>query len=244
MWGVRVTGPNAYFAAVPKGGNEQQLFRATFAAGVSGGAPSLSNATVLSPPSSASVIEWAPTVSADNALMVFATLNPPPRDLSYSLGSGGGFGPATTLASLNTAGDEGDPWLVGKPTASVLYFARQNAANDLEIWRSAISAGPTFAPATKVVLACPQSHCGTPLVTPDETILLYASWANGAFVPNVQEGQLTVTAGAATAGTALGHPELGNRYPSWISDDGCEVFLGGGNVSMIGDMYYARRVAK
>jgi hypothetical protein len=75
-------------------------------------------------------------------------------------------------------------------------------------------------------------------------MIFYASWANGGFVPNVQEGKLTVAGTAATAGPALGHPELGNRYPSWISDDGCEVLLGGGNISTISDMYYARRQAK
>ncbi len=241
MWGVRVVGPNAYFGAIPKGGTEQQIFRATYTAGAS---PSLSNAAVLTPPSSASVIEWSPAVSADSALMVFATGYPPPRELSFSIGSGGGFGAPTALASLNTAADETDPWLVGKPAATVLYFGRENASTDMEIWRSPISAGPTFATPTKVTLVCPQSDCGTPVVIPDETMIFYASWANGGFVPNVQEGKLTVAGAAATAGPALGHPELGNRYPAWISDDGCEVLLGGGNISTISDMYYARRQAK
>lgn len=244
MWGVRVVGANAYFAAVPNGGSEQQIFRATFAAGVDGGAPSLSNASVVNPPSSNSVVEWAPTVSADSALMVFATVFPGPRELSYSIGSGGTFGAATAIASLNTAADEADPWLVGKPTPKALYFGRENGSTDMEIWRSAVSAGPVFAAPVKVALTCPQSDCGTPVVTPDESMLLYASWTNGGFVPNVQESALSVVSGTGTAAAALGHPELGNRYPSWVSDDGCEVLLGGGGISTINDMYYARRTPR
>ena len=47
--------------------------------------------------------------------------------------------------------------------------------------------------------------------------------------------------GGWTAGPGIGHPELGTHYPSWVSDDGCEVLLGGGNISSINDIYYARR---
>ena len=78
MWGLRVVGPNAYFAATPAGSSEQQLFRATFTPGVGGGAPALSNASVLTPPSSTTTVEWAPSVSTDSALLVFATAFPPP----------------------------------------------------------------------------------------------------------------------------------------------------------------------
>ena len=244
MWGLRVVGPNAYFSAVPSGGSEQQLFRATFAPGAGGAAPTLSNASVVAPPSSASVVEWAPTVSTDSALLVFATGFPPPRNLSLSIGSGGAFAAPGPIAALNTAQDETDPWLVGKPVATALYFARDNGASSMEIWRSAVSAGPLFAAPTKIALVCPQLNCGTPVVTPDETTLLYASWATSGFVPNVEESPLAVAAGTGTAGAAIGHPELGSRYPSWVSDDGCEVLLGGGGISTINDMYYARRVAK
>ena len=244
MWGLRVVGPNAYFSAVPSGGTEQQIFRATFTAGAGGAAPSLSNAAALTPPSSAAVVEWAPAVSADSAVLVFAGGFPPPRNLSVSIGSGGGFGAPAAITSLNTAADETDPWLVGKPAAIALYFGRDNGASSMEIWRSAIAAGPVFGAPAKVALVCAQANCGTPVVTPDERTLLYASWAGGGFVPNVAESSLTVVAGAGTAGTTIGHPELGNRYPSWVSDDGCEVLLAGGGISTVNDIYHARRTAK
>lgn len=242
MWGIRPVGPNAYFAATPSGGSEQQIFRATYTLAAGGAAPALSNASVIAP-SSAAVVEWAPTVSSDSALLVFATAFPGPRNLSYANGAGGTFGPAIPIATLNTAEDESDPWLVGKPTATALYFSRYSGTS-MEIWRSAITGGPSFGTPVKITLLCPQSNCGTPVVTPDETTMLYASWAAGGFVPNVTESTLTLASGGGTAGTAVGHPELGARYPSWVSDDGCEVLLGGGGLSSVSDMYYARRTAK
>jgi hypothetical protein len=243
MWGLRLVGPNAYFAAVPAGGNEQQLFRATYTPGVSGGAPSLSNASVVAP-SSPSIVEWAPAVSADSALLVFATGFPPPRKLSMAVGTGGSFGPASPIAAVSSGADETDPWLVGQSVAKALDFGRETGSLGMELWRSEVSSGPVFAAPVKVTLACPQASCGTPVVTPDEATLLFASWASGGFVPNVAESNLTVLAGATTAAPAIGHPELGTRYPSWISDDGCEVLLGGGGISTVADIYYARRVPK
>ncbi|MDB4944895.1 MAG: hypothetical protein JWP97_4429 [Labilithrix sp.] len=240
MWGLRVVGPNAYFAATPAGANEQQLFRATFTPGVGGSAPSLSNAAVISPPSSSSVVEWAPTVSPDSALLVFATAFPPPRDLAVSTGAGGTFAAAIPIGSINTSADETDPWLVGSSTAKALYFGRENGSGAMEIWRSAVS-GTTFSAPAKLALTCAQLSCGTPVVTPDERTVLFASWASGGFVPNVAASALTDSSGGWTAGPAVGHPELGTHYPSWVSDDGCEVLLGGPNISSINDIYYARR---
>ena len=240
MWGLRVVGPNAYFAATPAGTGEQQLFRATFTPGVGGAAPALSNASILMPPSSTATVEWAPSVSNDSALLVFATAFPPPRDLAVSIGSGGAFATPTGIASVNTSADETDPWLVGKPTAKALYFGRENTAGAMEIWRSAVS-GTAFAEPVKVTLVCAQLSCGTPVVTPEEGTMLYASWASGGFVPNVTESTLLAAGPAWNAGPAIGHPELGTHYPSWVSDDGCEVLLGGGNISSINDIYYARR---
>lgn len=242
MWGPRVVGQNAYFAAVPAGGNEQQIFRATWSPGA---APSLSNAAAVAPPSSASVVEWAPAVSADSALLVFGTAFPPPRNLSYALGSGGGFAASNPITSVNTAADESDPFLVGKPAATALYFGREDGAQKMEIWRSAITSGPVFEEPQKATLTCPEANCGTPVVTTDERTAFFASWGAGGFLPNVNESDLQVSAtGAVIAGPAIGHPELGARYPSWISEDGCEVLLGGGGISTVSDIFHARRVAK
>ncbi len=201
MWGLRVVGPNAYFAATPAAASEQQLFRATFTPG------------------------WA--------------AGRRPRDLAVSIGSGGAFAAATGISGINTSADETDPWLVGKPAAKAMYFGRENGAGAMEIWRSTIS-GTAFSAPSKGAVGCAQLSCGTPVVTPEESTMLYASWASGGFVPNVVESAL-VSAGGWTAGAGIGHPELGIHYPSWVSDDGCEVLLGGGNISSINDIYYARR---
>ncbi|MDB4944893.1 MAG: hypothetical protein JWP97_4427 [Labilithrix sp.] len=243
MWGVRVVGSNAFFAATPAGTNEQQLFRATFTPAGAVSAPSLSNASVISPPSSTAVVEWAPSVSSNGTLLVFATAFPPPRDLAVALGAGGVFAAATDIGSVNTSADETDPCLVGAPSATAMYFGRENGSNAMEIWRAAVD-GTTFSTPTKLALACAEMNCGTPVVTPDEGTIFYASWASGGFVPDVVESTLVAAGGSWSVGPAVLHPELGTHYPSWVSDDGCELLLGGGNISSVNDIYYARRVAR
>ncbi len=239
VWGPRVVGGNAYFSAVPNGSGEQQVFRATFTP-AAGGAPALSNATQLTPPSSTSVVEWAPTLSPDNSQLVFATGFPGPRQLAVSAASGGAFAAPTAIAALNTGADETDPYFAN---ARALYFARDNASPIFEIYRSAVS-GATFAAPVKVTLTCPLANCGTPVVTSSEGLLLFGAWSTGAFLPTVREAALTVTAGAGVATGVVDHPELGTHYPSWVSDDGCEVLLGGGNISTVADVAYAKRTPK
>jgi hypothetical protein len=246
LWGPRVTGANAVFAAVPAGSNEQQIFRATYTPGAGGAAPALSNATVLAPPSSASVVEWAPTIAADNSFLVLVVGFPLPRNLALSVSTGGGaFGAATPIAALNTATDETDPYLVGRP-AKALYFGRESAAGAMEIHRSAVSGGasPQFAAPVRAALACPMANCGTPVVPTNEETILFGTWAAGGFVPTVREATLSVTGGAVSTSGIVDHPELGAHYPSWISDDGCEVLLGGGGISQVADVAYARRAPK
>lgn len=234
MWGPRVIGGNAYFSAVPSGSSEQQLFRATFTAG---GVPALSNAVVLTPPSSTTVVEWAPTLSPDSSLLVFTTGFPGPRQLVAATGAGGAFTVGTPIASLNTASDETDPYFAN---ARALYFARDAGATPtFEIYRSEVTAGVFAAPA-KVKLLCPLANCGTPVVTPTEHMLLFAAWPTGAFAPTAREADLVGT----TAGAVVDHPELGARYPSWVSADGCEVLLGGGGISTVADIHYAKRTPK
>lgn len=236
MWGPRVAGGNAYFAAVPAGSSEQQLFRATF---TGGGVPALSNAVALTPPSSPTIVEWAPTATPDGLMLVFATGFPGPRQLSVAMGTGGAFTAGTPITSLNTAADETDPFLAN---ARALYFAREDTTGTptFEIYRSEVTAGVFAAPA-KVKLLCPLKNCGTPVVTPTEHMLLFAAWpGGGGFVPTTREADLVGT----TAGAVIDHPELGARYPSWVSPDGCEVLLGGGGVSTVADIQYAKRTAK
>ena len=236
LCGPRVVGGNAYFSAVPVGSTEQQLFRATFTGGA---VPALSNATVLAPPSSATVVEWAPTVSPDSSLLVFATGFPGPRQLAVATGAGGAFTASTLIASLSTAADESDPYFAN---ARALYFEREDTtgAPTFEIYRSEVTAG-VFAAPTKVKLLCPLANCGTPVVTPTEDLLLFAAWpGGGTFAPTAREASLVGT----SAGAVIDHPELGARYPSWVSPDGCEVLLGGGGLSTITDIRYAKRTPR
>ncbi len=247
VWGPRVVGANAYFAAVPNGGNEQQLFRATFAPGAGGAAPGLSNAVQLSPPSLATVVEWAPTVARDSTMMVFNTGLPQlaqARELALSLATGGAFAAGVAIGNLNTTFDEADPWLVGRPQARALYFSRDDAAKVVALYRAPVTGVGTFGAAARVSLTCPLSNCGTPVVAPNEDLILFGAWPAGGFAPTVREASLGVAGATASATNLVDHPELGAHYPSWLSDDGCEVLLGGGGISQITDIAYARRTPK
>ena len=247
MWGPRVVGTTAIFAATPTGSNEQQIFRATYTPPPGGvGAPSLSNASILAPPSSTAVVEWAPTMARDNSFLVATTGFPLPRDLAVSSSVGGGaFGAAVRIAALSEADrDESDPYLVGAPTARALYFARDAVGGNFSIYRSAVTGPASFGPASRVVLACPLANCGTPVPTPNEALLMFGTWVAGGFAPGVQEAVLNVAGASASATGLVDHPELRAHYPSWVSDDGCEVLLGGGPISTVAEVAYARRAPK
>lgn len=122
----------------------------------------------------------------------------------------------------------------------------ESATGAMEIHRSAVTGGasPQFAAPVRASLACPMANCGTPVVPTNEGMLLFGTWAAGGFDPTVREAVLAVGGGAVSTSGIVDHPELGAHYPSWISDDGCEVLLGGGGVSQVADVAYARRAPK
>lgn len=60
-------------------------------------------------------------------------------------------------------------------------------------------------------------------------MLFVGAWGQNGFSPSVQEVALAVnSSGSASVERPwIPHPELGTRYVSWVSADGCEVLLGG-----------------
>lgn len=259
VWGPRFaetaaqSSSDVYFAAWPAGATEQQIFRATFVAASAGGAPLLKNATLLAPPSSVSSVEWTPAVALNGnspptpAYMIFS-VGFPSRDLALATASGGGFNAATTIAALTTARDEADPWLVGRPPTAV-YFAQEqdeSPPRHVRIFRAPITGGatPAFGAPAPFTATCPDFHCGTPVTSADEKIVLFSAWPDSPFAPTVNEVIQGADGGAAT----MKHDELGAAYPSWISGDGCEVLLGGGGpptyLSTLSQIRWARRTAK
>ncbi|MBS2011351.1 MAG: hypothetical protein JST00_00455 [Deltaproteobacteria bacterium] len=250
VWGPRLVGSDAYFAATPAGGSFPTVFRATWTSSVE-----LTGVTYILPsPSSMAGSLWSPTVSADGALVVVAVGLPalvgpaPQRNLAFSTGSGGTFPALTEISSLSTDDDDADPWLVGNPPTA-LYFMRgaSTASKPFAIYRSAItfsSGVPTFGAPTRVALTCPLAggDCGTPVVSPREDHMLFGAWPTGTFGPSVQEAALAVAGSAATASAVFAHPELGATYPSWVSTDGCEIIVATGDIPAT--IQFARRSPK
>lgn len=237
LWGPRLVGNKAYFAANVASG-EQRLFTAAF--DLTEGR--LGARTELVEASAGSGAEWAPTASADESFVVFAynTTVGGGRDL-YSAQLPGGA--PTIEATLNKGGsdvDDADPYLVGSPTKAVYYASGPNGAAQ-SIFRAGRVSGAFLAPVGLLQPGqCSRAYCGTPVVTPDEKTILFATWDAGGFVPNVREAALQLVTAPYMSGF-VDHPELGNRYPSWVSDDGCTVIVAHGEPNQL---FLARRSAK
>ncbi|MBL8611889.1 MAG: hypothetical protein JNL38_31385 [Myxococcales bacterium] len=239
LWGPRVVGNKAYFAANVTSG-EQRLFTAPFNLGEG----KLGPRTELAEASAGPGAEWAPAASADESFVVFAynTTVLGGRDLySAQLPAG-----APTIEAILNKGasdvDDTDPYLVGSPTKAVYYASGPNGTSQ-SLFRAARMSGAFLAPIGLLQPGqCARAYCGTPVVTPDEKTILFATWDAGGFVPSVREAALQLTTLTAPyMSSFVEHPELGNRYPSWVSDDGCAVIVAHGEPSQL---FVARRSAK
>lgn len=245
IYAPRVSGGIAYFVAAS--GATQPLLTTPWDAS----SPSLpSTASPLTLPSSTLTnVTWAPTLLSDGSL-VFASGFPVNRQLSLAARSGGAF--LAPVAILTSSVDDTDPWFVGAAAApGALYFARgtPNAASvPSVIVRSAVTfgAGPTFGAPAPIGVTCPSANCGTPVVSPDETRLLFGAWPTADFVPAVYEGVVATEGGARTIQGVTPRVELGSTYPSWISADGCTAIVGGvrAGTSVINAVSLARRTAR
>ncbi len=209
--------------------------------------PSLGTATELSstwtiPPYPSQV--WSVAVAADGAFMLLSFGVNNSRALHVATPEGGGFGTPASIGDTGTTSDDADGWILGRPQARAILFGRRvDLSKGMVIHRSTVIAGtpPAFGRAVPFGVACPESKdCSTPVLTADESILLFTSFdrpTNESFEPHVFEQAVS---GGTPTGSTIPHEELGNRYPSWISDDGCEVLLAGGGRSAA-EVAYARR---
>ncbi len=230
----------AYFAATT-GGGAQSLHKSVFVPAQGAGAPSLAAPVQVLNASNPNEIEWSPAIARDASFLVFSRGFFTQRILWLALPGGTDFVTAAPIGALNVGNDQGEAWIAGA-TPKALYWGRATTTQTA-IHRSAITVSPpSFAPAIALDLACPELNCGWPVVSDDETIMLFASWGgDGQATATVRETVLTPGGNKPAVGQIASHPNLGARLPSWISPDGCEVLLGNGLVSGVA---YARRSPK
>jgi hypothetical protein len=162
--------------------------------------------------------------------VVFSYGDVPSRGLNLSVKGDAGYPNPTSAIPELTPGDNGDAWILS--TSDAIYFTRTNTGQPARVYRSVVthtSSPPTFATATAVDEPCATGHsCGIPVVVPDETAMLYASWpSDDGKSPRVLEVRVTKSTSSALASAdpkdLISHDELGLAAPTWISDDGCEI---------------------
>jgi hypothetical protein len=223
VWSPRVFNANtAYFSAGTSLAG-LQLYKATFP-GVGG---ALSNPSAVANLSTAA-FNWPMSVAPSGSYVVFAQGSTGSRDLQYATGSTDDWSSVQPITTANTSADETDPYLVGSPPKSFYFWRATNDDNSGTVWRVPVnSQDPTFGIPTQVV-NCASGICGTPVVSPDESTVFYATWASAAAYLATAETQEAPLDKTFNAGTPIAHPELGIHFPSWVSADGCTLVLANG----------------
>ncbi len=228
VWGPRIQGAKAYFAATPTSGGIQRIYRADFIAGTN---PEITNAAELATLNATSAnAKWSPMVTSEGTHLVYADGNlvgDAGRELFAAAANSSktDFGAGASLSSLNLPGavDDADPFVVGSPTKAI-YFASGDVAGQ-SIFRATATPALSFGTKTKVDIPCQKASCGTPVVPADEKTILFAAY-DASFQPQIYEATMDVSKSPITVGALVDHSKvLGVRYPSWISDDGCSVVL-------------------
>lgn len=142
----------------------------------------------------------------------------------------GVWGAGTPVTALNNAGsDEGDPTVTGDGT--LVYFAtdRNAGASGYDIWVGTRASNGTFSnvgPATELNSAAYDAH---PRVTANGLTMYFSSMrTGGGALAGADVWMATRTSTSAAFGTPTRVAELNtnsNESPTWISDDGCVIYL-------------------
>jgi hypothetical protein len=197
--------------------------------------------------------DLAPTVASDGSFIVFTHNEIGSRILWSANAGGAGFTGAGSLGASTGLTDDADPWLAGAPT-SRLYFGRgQMDGTAMRIVYADVTPNAGQMPVLGQVVSftppCPAGatdNCGRPVVTPDQSTMLFASWGAGLGAPTYAMHEVALakdaTGKVTAAAAATDHPELGARAVSWVSADGCEVLLDGGLTNA--GVFYATRTAQ
>ncbi|HUS31503.1 MAG TPA: hypothetical protein VMZ53_23520 [Kofleriaceae bacterium] len=180
---------------------------------------------------------WSPTVTANGLTLYFTRTNGNSQKDIYKATRGAitdaNFSGVALVAELNTASSEEDVYVV--PDGSAIYFSSDRGnGNTLSIFRAQLN-GSTFSPPTEV-LADTNLFVSRVVISPDELTMFYQD-ANE--IHETRRASKTAPWTLEPALTVLGSPNA--DHPTWISPDGCRLYLESDRGSAPLDLYVAVR---
>lgn len=182
--------------------------------------------------------ELDPTLTADGAMLVFRRSGPGDELYSAPLVTPTMFGTATAITSLNTASTEAQGFF---PIGSdILYFqSTRTTVGDIYI---STRTGTTFSAPTEIAELSTGSAEGDPVLTPDQLTIFFRSNRVAAMagfnIFTATRATSTGTFGIATIVDNI-NTDL-NDGASWISPDGCRLYLSS-DVAGTNDIYVSTR---
>ncbi len=189
-----------------------------------------------------STTETSPYVSSDGLTLVYAGA---PSGVTFgdlyistraSTTAGWSVGTLLTGPS-STSYDDGDPVVTGD--GGVLYFASQRGTS-YDLYMSVRGSDGKFGAAQPVTELNTADYDAHPRVTADGLTMYWSSMRNGdgAATGGADIWKATRVSRAGAFGAAVRVPELdttANESPTWISDDGCVIYLQSNRTGGAGD---------
>jgi hypothetical protein len=179
---------------------------------------------------------WSPSVTADGLTLYFTRTNAnAQKDIfkATRAATTDNFGGLTPVTELNTASSEEDVYVV--PDGSAIYFSSDRAnGNTFSIFRAAAN-GATFSPPVEV-LADTSLFVNRVVISVDELTMFYQG-ANE--IHETRRASKTAAFTLQPALTVLGSPNA--DHPTWISPDGCRLYLESDRGTAPMDLYVATR---
>lgn len=151
------------------------------------------------------------------------------------------FGAPTRIASINSNGAVQDDNQFVLPDNTALYFASDRTQNN-EIYRAARNVGGTFG-AAAATLSLPNSNEVSVAVTEDELTMYFSSDA----APSAGSYDIWMSKRTTTAdgwGTPVHLANLSTAeydVVSWVSPDGCDIYLSHDVTGNGGELFWARK---
>lgn len=179
---------------------------------------------------------WSPSVTADGLTLYFTRTNGNAGKDIYKATRNAvtdNFSGLAPVTELNTNSSEEDVYVV--PDGSAIYFSSDRAnGNTFSIFRAAAN-GATFSPPVEV-LADTSLFVNRVVISPDELTMFYQG---GNEIHETHRASKTAAFALQPALTVLGSPNA--DHPTWISPDGCRLYLESDRGTAPMDVYLAVR---
>jgi Tol biopolymer transport system component len=152
------------------------------------------------------------------------------------------FSASAPVAGINAGPGDSEPFVL--PDGSALYFISTRGTNGgtTDLYRAARGASGQFTTPTQVSTVNTPSTEYSPVLTPDELVLYYASDRPDAPAKGLLDIWMTKRASTSAAFEApVNVQELnttGHEIPDWISPDRCRLYFDRLGSNGIGDKIY------